>query len=320
MTRRLPETRVAVVGASGIGKHHAKWWALEGATVCAFAGTSGDSVRKTASTLRELFGFSGRGYADYQVMLDQEKPDIVDVCTPPPLHFDHCRRALDAGCHVLCEKPFVYDSSLRREELLAQGRELIGRSRKASRRLGICTQYTFAARMFSELWSVRHPGEALVDYVGHLESPARGRAPDPRRTWVDLAPHPLSMLLELAPGCAVDWGSLETRFEGYEAVARFQVRSASGSQVQCAIITRNTLEPPLHVRRCSLNGWDCTVEGTTGAQGVYCSRIVTPDGEAERPDMMHFLIREFLHGRTPANAETALANLDIMLRVMEAAA
>ena len=25
--------RVAVVGASGIGKHHAKWWALEGADV-----------------------------------------------------------------------------------------------------------------------------------------------------------------------------------------------------------------------------------------------------------------------------------------------
>ena len=32
--------KVAVIGAKGIGRHHAKWWHTEGVEVCAFAGTS----------------------------------------------------------------------------------------------------------------------------------------------------------------------------------------------------------------------------------------------------------------------------------------
>ncbi len=30
---------------------------------------------------------------------------MIDVCTPPHSHFDLCKRAIDAGKHVICEKP-----------------------------------------------------------------------------------------------------------------------------------------------------------------------------------------------------------------------
>jgi predicted dehydrogenase len=33
--------------------------------------------------------------------------DIVDICTPPSLHLDHCLAVLAAGKHVICEKPLV---------------------------------------------------------------------------------------------------------------------------------------------------------------------------------------------------------------------
>src|SRR4051812_42078021 len=33
--------------------------------------------------------------------------DVIDICTPPTTHSDATVAALDAGCHVLCEKPIT---------------------------------------------------------------------------------------------------------------------------------------------------------------------------------------------------------------------
>ena len=43
--------------------------------------------------------------------------DIVDICLPPHLHFEACMAALEAGKHVICEKPLV--TSLRACDALA---------------------------------------------------------------------------------------------------------------------------------------------------------------------------------------------------------
>lgn len=54
---------------------------------------------------------------DLDAVLADASPEIVDICLPPHLHFDACRRALAAGGHVICEKPLV--SSLRDADALA---------------------------------------------------------------------------------------------------------------------------------------------------------------------------------------------------------
>ena len=40
-------------------------------------------------------------------MLAAAKPDVVIIGTPPDSHFELCRQSLEAGAHVLCEKPFM---------------------------------------------------------------------------------------------------------------------------------------------------------------------------------------------------------------------
>ena len=49
----------------------------------------------------------GQWYADYEEMLDREKPDFVDVITPPDSHQEICRRAGERGIHVICQKPLA---------------------------------------------------------------------------------------------------------------------------------------------------------------------------------------------------------------------
>ncbi len=40
-------------------------------------------------------------------MIAATRPEIVAVCTPPAFHEEHSLMALEAGCHVFCEKPFT---------------------------------------------------------------------------------------------------------------------------------------------------------------------------------------------------------------------
>lgn len=42
---------------------------------------------------------------DFDSLLSREDIDIIDICTPPNLHFEMCVKALRAGKHVICEKP-----------------------------------------------------------------------------------------------------------------------------------------------------------------------------------------------------------------------
>ena len=59
-----------------------------------------------AQTIKEKFSIA-RHYGDYRRMLEKEKPDFVDIITPPPTHLEMCRIAADLGVHVICQKPLA---------------------------------------------------------------------------------------------------------------------------------------------------------------------------------------------------------------------
>jgi len=49
-------------------------------------------------------------YGDFELMLRDQKPDVVIVCTPDYLHADYIIRSLANGCDVICEKPITTDT------------------------------------------------------------------------------------------------------------------------------------------------------------------------------------------------------------------
>ena len=61
----MEKLRVAVAGASGIGKHHAKWYHMAGCEVVGFLGSSQETCEATVGALKAIFPFEGRGYTDW---------------------------------------------------------------------------------------------------------------------------------------------------------------------------------------------------------------------------------------------------------------
>jgi predicted dehydrogenase len=62
-----------------------------------------------AAAVREFCATGGvpHAYTDLARMLEEQRPDLVTICTPPTLHREQTIAALNAGAWVWCEKPPV---------------------------------------------------------------------------------------------------------------------------------------------------------------------------------------------------------------------
>ena len=59
-----------------------------------------------AAEITRKFGHT-KLHADYREMFEVEKPDFVDVITPPPSHAAICAEAAHRGIHIICQKPLA---------------------------------------------------------------------------------------------------------------------------------------------------------------------------------------------------------------------
>jgi predicted dehydrogenase len=61
-----------------------------------------------AKEYAEEFGISTTySYDDFAAMLDAEKPDFVDIITPPETHLELCKAAAERGIGIICQKPLA---------------------------------------------------------------------------------------------------------------------------------------------------------------------------------------------------------------------
>jgi predicted dehydrogenase len=120
----VKKLRVGVIGTGGIAKHAhiPNYQKLDDVEVVALCDRNPEAVRAAA----EQFGVK-RTYCEYAEMLAAEKLDAVSVCTPNAFHMAPTIAALEAGAHVLCEKPIAINA--------AQGRRMVAAARKAKRLL-----------------------------------------------------------------------------------------------------------------------------------------------------------------------------------------
>lgn len=96
--------RVGVVGVGNIAveSHLPVFKNLKNVEVAAICDQRISAAKEVASRfeINNVFG-------DLADMLSKEKLDVVDVCTPPHTHASLSIQAMEAGCHVLVEKPMA---------------------------------------------------------------------------------------------------------------------------------------------------------------------------------------------------------------------
>ena len=97
--------RVALVGCGVIGRNHAKVIGEHPAFTLAAAI---DPVAENAARVVAEQP-SAVAYADLADALRGQKPDLVVICTPSGTHLDLARQAIEAGTHVVIEKPLDVD-------------------------------------------------------------------------------------------------------------------------------------------------------------------------------------------------------------------
>lgn len=104
--------RVAIIGTGSIGtKAHIPAWArVENAEVVAISDPDGDARKAANERLNSVGAGHARIYDSTETLLDEEQPDVADVTVRPEQgKANLVRTALDAGCHVTCQKPFHHD-------------------------------------------------------------------------------------------------------------------------------------------------------------------------------------------------------------------
>lgn len=126
--------------------------------------------------------------ADYHELLSNPTLDALVVATPARSHFEIARAALQAGKHVLVEKPLAMTS--------AEARELIEIARRANRVLMVGHTFEFnpAVIRIKELLNESALGELFYIYSNRVNL---GRVQRDINALWSIAPHDVSILLYL---------------------------------------------------------------------------------------------------------------------------
>lgn len=95
--------RGAGIGAGYFSRFHYEGWGrIPEAAITAICDRSKEKTR----TRMAQYGIQ-RCYADWREMIVSEKPDFVDIITPPETHEEMCAFAASLGVHIICQKPLA---------------------------------------------------------------------------------------------------------------------------------------------------------------------------------------------------------------------
>lgn len=113
---------------------------------------------------KEMLGGAPRAYDDLDALLATEKPETLIVCSRDTDHDGHIVKALEAGCHVVTEKPMAMTA--------AKVRRILEAERRTGRRVDVTFNYRYAptsARIKTLLESGAIGRVVSVDFHWYLD-------------------------------------------------------------------------------------------------------------------------------------------------------
>ena len=131
----MDKLRCGAIGVGSMGRQHARSiQAIEVTELVAVCDVSEECVQGAAKELGV-----DQTCTDYRAMLDDPSIDAVTICTPHSLHSPMCLEAMDAGKHVITEKPMAVT--------LEQADQMIGSAKKNGVYLGCSEEHRFTKQI-----------------------------------------------------------------------------------------------------------------------------------------------------------------------------
>ena len=149
--------QVAIIGTNIGAKHYEDFQKVTDRfnvhTICGLTKESINNLIPSNSDIKVSINF--------EEVLKIKEIDIIDICLPPHLHFSVCKKSLEAGKHVICEKPLV--SNLKEVD------ELERISKATGKTIFPVFQYRYGPG-FSKLKALINSGLAGKPLVASLET------------------------------------------------------------------------------------------------------------------------------------------------------
>ena len=260
----------AIVGIGKVTDIHAT--ALSRLTGSRFAAVC-SSKKEKAEEFAGKYGI--RGYTDVAEMVKKEKIDVVIICTPHPAHKAPAVAAMEAGAHVLVEKPFASS--------LGDCDEMLTAAEKYKRQTGVICQrrwYLPVQRVKEAIDSgkIGKPAFGTVNMLGWRDEKYYNSDPW-RGSWenegggvlVNQAPHQLDLLQwfmgEIDELYGI-WSNLNHPYIEVEDTALAILRFKSGAIGN--IIVSNSMKPGIYgkVQVHGRNGASVGVQTDGGAMFI----------------------------------------------------
>jgi predicted dehydrogenase len=205
----MSKIRAAVIGVGYLGRFHAQKYAQLGDCELVAVVDGREDVRKAVAV-----EVGSKDLADYRQLLG--KVDAVSVVTPTPAHFEIADAFLEAGAHVLVEKPIT--------ETPAQARALIASAKKAGRILQVGHLERFNAAVLAAEPHLRSP--RFMECV--RLAPYKERGTDVNVV-LDLMIHDIDLVQSLANSEIESIDAIGTPvFSGEIDIANARIRFANG--------------------------------------------------------------------------------------------
>jgi predicted dehydrogenase len=187
--------QVGIIGTGGIanGKHMPSLAKVEGVEMVAFC----DIDENKAQVAAAKYGTAdAKVYTDYTKLLKDPKIDVVHVLTPNDSHAEITIAALEAGKHVMCEKPMAKKA--------ADARRMLAAAKKSGKKLtiGYQTRHTAESKYLKAMCSAGDLGDiyyaralairrrAVPTWGVFLDGEKQGGGP-----LIDIATHSLDLTL-----------------------------------------------------------------------------------------------------------------------------
>ncbi len=327
-----PVRRVAVIGCGDISTLHLA--AIDGMPDAELVAVCDPDDRRRAAAEAT---WHVPGFPDHRALLGAIHPDVVHVCTPHATHAAIAIDALEAGVHVVLEKPLAHDR--------AEGRRLVQAAEGASARIAVCFQnrYNAPVQAAHELLRSGVLGTVLGasatvfwhrDAAYYRDRPWRGRwSTAGGGLLMNQAIHTIDLLQWLLGDVDGVVGGAATRLLGdeieVEDTADLVLRHANGATSTFFATLSNAVNAPVTIDVVAERGslalrGDLTVAFEDGSTEVVSERAPA-SGERAYWGMSHeLLIRDFYDGLDSGlpfwiDARAAQRSLDIIQDVYDQA-